>query len=183
MVPTLSTLLDRNASFARHSFVPNASLMPTLRTVVIGCADARVDPSRVLGIADGEALVIRNIGGRVTPATMQTLAALRAIGAAQGGPPGPGWSLVLLQHTDCGITRLTGQRELVAGLFGVPSSELGDTHLDDPRAAVAGDVDVLRANPLLPASFEVSGLVYDVRTGRVEVVVEPALLRKEQVVA
>jgi carbonic anhydrase len=171
MNDTVSTLTTRNADFAQHGFAP-ASMMPALQTIVIGCADPRVDPAHVLGLAHGDALVIRNIGGRFTPGTLQIMATLRAIAQAEGAAPGPGWNLILLQHTDCGITRLGGQPELLAGTFGIEPSDLPAKAVSDPRAAVAIDVAEITANPLLPAQFTVSGLVYDVSTGLIETVIE-----------
>ena len=177
MNEVVSTLTARNADFARHGFVPGRPMMPALQTMVIGCVDPRVDPAQVLGLTDGDALVIRNIGGRWTPGALQTMATLRAIAEAEGGVPGAGWNLILLQHTDCGITRLAGQPELLAGLFGIDPSEVPAKTVGDPRAAVVGDVADLRANPLLPGEFIVSGLVLDVTTGVVDRVVAPAPLR------
>jgi len=172
----VTTLTSRNADFAQHRFIPGASMMPALQTIVIGCADPRVDPAHVLGLADGEALVIRNIGGRYTPATLQMMATLRAIAQAEGAAPGPGWNLIVLQHTDCGITRLGGQPELLAATF--DQADLPAKAVSDPRAAVAVDVAAIKGNPFLPADFIVSGLVYDVRTGLIETVVAPSLLRE-----
>jgi carbonic anhydrase len=174
----VTTLTSRNAGFAHHSFVPGASMMPALQTIVIGCADPRVDPAHVLGLANGEALVIRNIGGRYTPATLQTMAALRVIAQAEGAVPGTGWNLIVLQHTDCGITHLGGQPELLATTFGIDEADLPAKAVSDPRAAVAVDVAAIKDNPFLPAEFIVSGLVYDVRTGFIETVVAPSLLRE-----
>jgi len=173
----VSTLTTRNADFARHGFVPGRSMMPTLKTLVIGCVDPRVDPAHVLGLADGDALVIRNIGGRWTPGALQTMATLRAIAEAEGATPGPGWNLIVLQHTDCGITRLGGQPDLLAGTFGIDAADLPAKAAGDPRAAVAVDVAEIKANPFLPADFIVSGLVYDVRTGLIETVTAPSKLR------
>jgi carbonic anhydrase len=174
----VSTLAARNANFARHGFAPATSMMPALKTLVIGCVDPRVDPAHVLGLADGDALVIRNIGGRWTPGALQTMATLRAIAEVEGGAPGPGWNLIVLQHTDCGITRLGGQPDLVAGTFGIDAAGLPAKAVGDPRAAVAIDVADIKANPFLPADFIVSGLVYDVRTGLIETVVAPSRLRE-----
>ena len=179
MPDLVSTLIERNARYAARAHPAQASMMPSLKTIVISCADPRADPAHVLGLAPGEALVIRNIGGRITPPTLQTMATLRAIAQAEGGPPGPGWNLVLLQHTDCGITRLAGQPELLAGLFGIDPSEVPAKTVGDPRAAVVGDVADQRANPLLPGEFIVSRLVFDVTTGLVDRVVAPAPLRAE----
>ena len=178
MNDTVSKLIARNAGFARRGFAPGGSMMPALQTIVIGCADPRVDPAHVLGLADGEALVIRNIGGRYTPATLQMMATLRAIAQAEGAAPGPGWNLIVLQHTDCGITRLGGQPELLAATFGIDQADLPAKAVSDPRAAVAVDVAAIKGNPFLPADFIVSGLVYDVRTGLIETVVAPSLLRE-----
>jgi carbonic anhydrase len=172
---TVTALTARNADFAQQRFVPGAAMMPALKTIVIGCADPRVDPAHVLGLANGEALVIRNIGGRYTPATLETMAILREIAQAEGAAPGPGWNLILLQHTDCGITRLGGHPELLAGMFGIDEADLPAQAVSDPRAAVGVDVAAIKDNPFLPAEFVVSGLVYDVRTGLIETVVAPSL--------
>jgi carbonic anhydrase len=175
---TVTTLTARNARFAQCNFVSGASMMPALKTIVIGCADPRVDPAHVLGLADGEALVIRNVGGRFTPATLQTMATLRAIALAEGAAPGQGWNLIVLQHTDCGITRLGGHPELLATTFGIGEAELPAKAVGDPRAAVAVDVAAIKDNPFLPAELIVSGLVYDVGTGLIETVMAPSLLRE-----
>ena len=65
----LDLMLKRN----KESAAPMPSLpqsLQTLKAVIIGCADMRVDPAQVLGIKPGEAVVMRNIGGRVTPALL-----------------------------------------------------------------------------------------------------------------
>jgi len=178
MNDTVTTLTARNADFAQHRFVAGASMMPALQTMVIGCADPRVDPALVLGLADGEALVVRNIGGRFTPATLQTMATLRVIAQAEGAAPGPGFNLIVLQHTDCGITRLGGHPDLLATTLGIDEAEIPAKAVNDPRAAVAVDVAAIKDNPFLPADFIVSGLVYDVRSGLIETVVAPSQLRE-----
>jgi carbonic anhydrase len=121
--------------------------------------------------------VIRNVGGRITPATIQEIGMLGTIPRAAGAAPGGPLNLVVLHHTDCGITRLTGNPEMLAGYFGVRTGELPAKAVSDPCAAVAADVAALRAIPTLPDNWIVSGLVYDVETGQVETVVAPAPLR------
>jgi len=170
-------LTKRNDDFATHRFSAGLPLFPTLRMVIIGCVDPRVDPADVLGVELGEAVVIRNVGGRITPATMQTLAMLGAIARAEGANTASGLELVVLHHTDCGITRLTGNPDMLAGYFGVGPDKLATKAITDPYAAVAIDVAALRANPALPAAWLVSGLVYDVATGRIETMIAPAPLR------
>lgn len=174
----LDDLTRNNADFAAHRFPGALELSPSRRVMLIGCADPRVDPALVLGLGLGEAAVIRNVGGRVTPATLRTMAMLGRVGAADGHAPGVGWNLVVLHHTDCGMTDLAAFPELLAEYFEIPAPALGAKGVSDPYASVAVDVAVLRGTPSLPAAFLVTGLVYDVTTGRVEIVVPTALLRE-----
>ncbi|HEX4705933.1 MAG TPA: carbonic anhydrase [Pseudonocardiaceae bacterium] len=174
---TVDTLVSRNKTFAAQGRQDGLSLMPTLRTIVIGCADPRVDPADVLGLNLGEALVIRNVGGRVVPATLQTLGLLAMIGRAEGLRPGPGWNIVVLHHTDCGITRLNAHPDALGPFFGLNGDELSTMEVMDPWTAVAVDVATLKATPGVPAPWLVSGLVYDVATGRVDVVSAPSPVR------
>jgi carbonic anhydrase len=111
------------------------------------------------------------------------MAALRMITQAEGATPGPGWNLIVLHHTDCGITRLGEHPGLLANVFGVDPGDLAAKAVSDPAAAVAVDVAAIKANPFLPGAFLVSGLVYDVATGLVDVVVPPALLRPAETAA
>lgn len=178
---TIDTLVQRNHDFATHHFIAGLTLRPTLQTLIISCADPRVDPVHLLGLEQGEAVVLRNVGGRVTPGTMQLLRMLTQLpagaSAPTGGKAGSPFHLIVLQHTDCGITRMASNQEMMAGYFGIPSAELPAKSLLDPRAAVAVDVATLRAIPGLLPTLIVSGLVYDTETGLVDVVVPPAPLR------
>jgi carbonic anhydrase len=144
-----------------------------------------VDPAHVLGIEPGEAVVIRNIGGRITPGTLQQMGLLGRIAQVADATPGDGgeFHLIVLQHTDCGITRLGGNLDMLSRYFEVDLEDLQAKAVMDPRAAVAGDVAALKANPALPGTWLVSGLVYDVATGLVEVVVPPAPIRDTDEVA
>jgi len=150
--------------------------------IIIGCADMRVDPAHVLGIKPGEAVVIRNIGGRVTPELLEELGLLGRIGEVAKTIPGGGgeFHIIVLQHTDCGITRLAGDTDKLAHYFQIPEEEIKTKAVTDPRTAVAVDVAALRAIPALPGEWLISGLVYDVATGLVEVVVPPAPIRRTE---
>ncbi|HEY0702685.1 MAG TPA: carbonic anhydrase [Candidatus Acidoferrales bacterium] len=182
----LDGFLQRNKELAAKQSAAGA-LAPSLpkamlkvRALVITCADMRVDPVYVLGVQPGEAVVLRNIGGRFTPGLLEELALLGRIGEVAGEAPGGGgeFHLIVMQHTDCGITRLTGDPAKLAHYFQIPESDLKSKTVGDPRAAVAGDVAALKAIPALPGSWVLSGLVYDVATGLVETVVPPAPIRK-----
>jgi carbonic anhydrase len=181
----LDDMLERNKDFAAKQSAAGTLMpslpraMPNLKATIIGCADMRVDPAHLLGLNPGEALVIRNIGGRITPAILEEMGLLGRIGQVAKEVPGGGgeFHLILLQHTDCGITRLAGDPDKLAHFFQIPEVEVKAKNVTDPRAAVAGDVAWLRTIPALPATWILSGLVYDVATGLVEVVVPPAPIR------
>jgi carbonic anhydrase len=179
---TLDSMLERNKDFAASQSAarePMPRALPNVKAIIIGCADMRVDPAHVLGIKPGEAVVMRNIGGRITPGLLEQLGMLGRIGAVAGAIPGGGgdFHLVVLQHTNCGITYLAGETEMLTRYFQTPEGELKKKRVTDPRAAVASDVALLRAIPELPRQWLISGLVYDVATGLVEIVVPPALIR------
>jgi carbonic anhydrase len=179
---TLDSMLERNKTFAAsqtaaRELMPRA--LPNVKAVIIGCADMRVDPAHVLGIKPGEAVVMRNIGGRITPGLLEQLGLLGRIGEVAGAIPGGGgeFHLIVLQHTDCGITRLAGDPAMLTRYFQTQEGELKKKNVADPRAAVAVDVALLRAIRQLPSDWLISGLVYDVATGLVEIVVPPAQIR------
>jgi carbonic anhydrase len=182
---TLDSMLQRNKDFAVQqsaggtlmTSLPRA--LPNVKAVIIGCADMRVDPAHVLGIKPGEAVVIRNIGGRITPGLLEQLGLLGRIGEVAGEIPGGGgeFHLIVLQHTDCGMTRLVGNPAMLAHYFQIQEAELKTKAVADPRAAVTVDVASLRMIPALPSEWLISGLVYDVATGLVEIVVPPAPIR------
>lgn len=174
----LDTLASRNAEFVSHGFSADLKIIPSAKTMIIGCVDPRVDPMDVLKLKPGEAVVIRNVGGRINPALLETLAILRAVSRAAGQEVGAGWNLIVLHHTDCGIIGCYRHAPgLLANYMGVPADGLDALAITNPYKAVAVDVASLKANPLLPGEFTLSGLVYDVANGKIEIVVPPAPLR------
>ncbi len=181
----LDSMLQRNKDFAAQQSAAGTLMpslpraLPNVKAIIIGCADMRVDPADILGIKPGEAVVMRNIGGRITPGLLEELGLLGRIGEVAGQVPGGGgeFHIIVLQHTDCGITRLVGDPALLAHYFQIQEGELKQKAVSDPRAAAAADVAALRAIPALPHEWLISGLVYDVATGLVEIVAPPALIR------
>jgi len=182
------SISQRNKDFAAEQSAAGTLMpslpraLPNVKAIIIGCADMRVDPADVFGLKPGEAVVMRNIGGRITPGLLEQLGLLGRIGEVAGEIPGRGGDFhhIVLQHTDCGITRLAGDTEMLTRYFQIQEGELKTKAVTDPRAAVAVDVAALRAIPALPGKWLVSGLVYDVTTGLVEIVVPPAPIRAAQ---
>jgi carbonic anhydrase len=181
----LDSMLQRNKDFAAQQSAAGTLMpslpraMPNVKAIIIGCADMRVDPAHLLGVKPGEAIVIRNIGGRITPGLLEQLRLLGRIGEVAREIPGGGgeFHIIVLQHTDCGITRLVGDPAMLVHYFQIQEGELKKKEVIDPRAAVTVDVASLRAIPALPGQWLISGLVYDVATGLVEIVVPPAPIR------
>jgi carbonic anhydrase len=187
----VDSLLQRNKELASQQssegtfapLLPDA--LPSVKAIIIGCADMRVDPALVLGLKPGEAVVFRNLGGRITPGLLQQLGMLGRIGEVAGAAPGGGgeFNLIVLQHNDCGITRLAGDPPLLAPYFQITEEDVDSKSILDPRGAIAADVAVLRAIDALPADWLLSGLVYDIQNGLVETVVAPAPIRESRLAA
>ncbi|GAB3398003.1 carbonic anhydrase [Humibacter soli] len=164
---TVTSLLERNRDFATHSYDARLTMGPRLKTIVISCFDPRVDPALILGAEPGDVGVLRNVGGRVTPHTVRELIILQQIGRSVGSDLGPGWDVIVLQHTDCGITRVKDRADLLSGYFEDDPQHLSSLAVPDPRAAIRRDVALLRSDERLSGAT-VTGLLYDVTTGLVE---------------
>src|ERR1700687_1336220 len=103
----LDQLLQRNKEFAAQQSAAGTLMpslpraMPKVKAIIIGCADMRVDPAHLLGTKPGEAVVLRNIGGRITPGLLEQMGLLARIGAVAGGGPGGGGggAIIVLAHT------------------------------------------------------------------------------------
>jgi carbonic anhydrase len=177
----LSTLVKRNKAFARTRFTENVKMVPSLHTMIVGCVDPRVDPFELFALEPGEAAIIRNVGGRVTPNIFQTLGLLRVVSKVNGSEVGVGWNLIVLHHTDCGIRCLDTAKEALATYLGGGANDLEKLAIDDPYAAVAIDIAALKESAKTPAGLVVTGLVYDVATGLIETVVPSATLHQDLV--
>jgi carbonic anhydrase len=178
--PAIPELLaERNGRFAESRF-EELPFAPRLGACVVTCPDARVDPAHVLGLEPGDAAIVRAAGGRVSPIVLQQLMFLAHTAAARGIAQGE-LELVLMTHTDCGITSLLGDehRDALAAFLGCAVDELDAKAAGDPHAAVRADIATLANSPLIPASLSVTGLVYDVHSGRVEIVERRSPLRRE----
>lgn len=173
----IDSFLARNETFRASQFDPNLKMMPKARTIILGCVDPRVDPALVLGLEQAETAVIRNVGGRVTPDILLTFDLLREVSRSFGGDFAQGANIVLLHHTDCGIRRLGNVPDEMGRFFHVAPPELESRHIHDPYRSVNLDVETLRAHASISSQVTVSGLVYDVATGKVDLAVPPATLR------
>ncbi len=175
----LAELLKRNRSFAVEFTAGDLNIRPRMSTILLTCVDGRVDPALLFRLELGDAVVIRNAGGRITPAVMGDVAILGVLGANMPGAGAMQVELVVLQHTDCGMSRLTipAIQEQVAKRRGLSLAEVAEMAITDPSTSVQEDIERLRRTPGTPDQLVVSDFVYDVTDGTITRVVPPAPLR------
>jgi carbonic anhydrase len=168
----MSPALERNRVFAAEGGHRDAVVFPRLGLFVVTCLDPRVDPAHFLGLSLGDAVVVRNVGGRVTPEVINDVAFIGQI-AENVLPDGPLFEVAVIHHTQCGSGALadTTFRRRYAERIGADETTLLEHAILDPIVTVRSDVERLRSARAIPERMAVSGHVYDVVTGLVETVV------------
>ena len=168
----IGTALARNRSFAAAGGHEGAVVFPNLRLFVITCLDPRVDPAHFLGLGLSDAVVVRNVGGRVTPEVINDVAFIGQL-AENVAPDGPLFEIAVIHHTQCGTGVLADDtfRRRYARRIGAEESTLREHAVLDPAVTVTRDVELLRSAPAISPRISVSGHVYDVVTGLVETVI------------
>jgi carbonic anhydrase len=170
----IETALERNRAFAAAGGHEGAVVFPHLGLFVITCLDPRVDPAHFLGLELSDAMVIRNVGGRVTPEVINDLAFISQISETLM-PEGPLFEVAVIHHTQCGAGALADDtfRHRYAERIGGDESALRERAIVDPVSTVTHDVERLRSADAISPRVTVSGHVYDVVTGLVKTI-EPA---------
>ena len=173
----IAPLLDRNRAFASdpgaRQGMPRLPFIPNLNLYIVTCIDCRVDPAQILGVKLGEALVQRNIGGRITPAVIRDIAYAGYLVDSKA-PEGPYFEVAIVHHTTaarpCSPTTncATGSPRRI----GADERTLADTPVLDPARTVRTDVERVLWADEIPQNVRVSGHVYDVGTGVVTTIVD-----------
>ena len=179
MSKVLDEVLAANRTYAQ-SFGDKAGLPmpPGRRFAVLTCMDARLDPAKFAGLAEGDAHVIRNAGGRASDDAIRSLViSYKLLGTRE-------WFVI--HHTNCGMETFTD--EVMRGLLAQslrtatvdasgwhdsgkgPGSTEGD-YIDwltiaDLAESVVTDVRRIRNHPLVPREIPIYGYIYDVKTGK-----------------
>lgn len=179
----MSTIVDQvlaanqkySASFGEKA---SLALPPARHFAVLTCMDARLDPAKYAGLAEGDAHVIRNAGGRASDDAIRSLViSYKLLGTRE---------FFVIHHTDCGMEFFTN--EVMRGLLSSsletaaltaegfrdvgkgPGSRAGEfiewLTIPDQKQAVVDDVTRIRNHPLVPRSIPIYGYVYDVKTGK-----------------
>ena len=157
---------------------------PARHFAILTCMDARLDPAHYAGLAEGDAHVIRNAGGRATEDAIRSLViSYKLLGTRE-------WFVI--HHTDCGMQTFSDNvmRRLLASSLQTatfdgkqwhdPGTGQGSTEgeyidwltISGQHDSVVADVRRLRTHPLVPAEIPIYGMIYDVRSGRLLEVAE-----------
>ena len=162
---TVTDELLKNAEAYAASFDKGALPMPPAKQVaVVACMDARLNVYGLLGLAEGDAHVIRNAGGVITQDELRSLAiSQRLLGTRE---------IVLIHHTDCGMLTFTDQdfRDNIAAETGIRPSWASEA-FTDVAADVQQSLKRIHAETSIPLKDSVRGFVYDVSTGSLREVV------------
>jgi carbonic anhydrase len=179
MSKILNEVLQANVAYA-NTFGDKGKLAmpPARRFAILTCMDARLHPSKFAGLAEGDAHVIRNAGGRASDDAIRSLViSYKLLGTRE-------WFVI--HHTNCGMETFTDDvmfnllaRSLETAKLGKDGWEdvgkgPGSPHgqyvkwltIKDVYESVASDVQRIRSHPLVPNNIPIYGYVYDVKTGR-----------------
>ena len=168
----VSSLLQRNARFAEGFRAGGLPAIPARGLAILTCMDARLDVLRLLGLELGDAHVIRNAGARASEDAIRSLVASTVLGEVR--------EIVVIHHTRCAMRSVTNEelQERVAELTGADATGIEFAPpLADIRASVWEDVRRIATARFVPTDVVVSGLIYDVDTGKLELVVDPTRAR------
>jgi carbonic anhydrase len=162
----------------------NLAMPPARHFAILTCMDARLDPAKFVGLAEGDAHVIRNAGGRASDDAIRSLViSYKLLGTRE-------WFVI--HHTNCGMEFFTNEvmRGLLANSLETalltdkgfqdvgkgPGSNAGEyiewLTIRDQEQSVRDDVQRIREHPLVPKNIAVYGYIYDVQSGRLREVPE-----------
>lgn len=172
-------VLQANAAYvANFGTKGDLALPPARGFAILTCMDARIDPAKLAGLAEGDAHVIRNAGGRASDDAIRSLViSYKLLGTRE-------WFVI--HHTNCGMLLFTN--EIIRGLLANsletavvdssgwhdvgqgPGSKEGDTidwlAIRDLKQSVIDDVERIRAHPLVPKRIPIYGYIYEVESGK-----------------
>ena len=152
--------LQANEAYARNFQKGNLPMPPARHVAVLTCMDARIDPARVLGLEEGDAHVIRNAGGRASDDAIRSLVISEQLLGTN--------TVVVIHHTDCGMLTFSNDdlRSKIQQELKADADHIDFLPFKDLEQSVRDDVATLKASPLIPKDVDISGYIYDVKSGR-----------------
>jgi carbonic anhydrase len=179
MSQILDEVLAANAQYVANFGDKGELPMPPGRHfAILTCMDARLDPAKYAGLAEGDAHVIRNAGGRASDDAIRSLViSYKLLGTRE-------WFVI--HHTECGMLAFTdeimrdllahsletatideqGWKDVGAGPGSLAGNYISWLTIKDLAGSVTEDVQRIRAHPLVPKTIPIYGYIYDVKTGR-----------------
>ena len=159
-------LIAANTGYAAGFTLGDLPLPPARKIAIVTCMDARLIPSRALGLEEGDAHVIRNAGGLARDALRSLVISQQLLGTRE---------IVVIHHTDCGMLTFTNEQlqAKVRAELGADASALDFLPFRNLEQSVVDDVTFLRESPLLLEGVPVRGFVFEVHDGRLTEVVVP----------
>jgi carbonic anhydrase len=157
-------LLANHERYAARFDKVDLPMPPAKKVAVVACMDARLLLTRVLGLEEGDAHVIRNAGGVVTDDAIRSLAiSQRLLGTEE---------IILIHHTDCGMLTFRDDElwrsiQDDTGIKPEWAAEAFDDLDEDVRESIAR----IKASPFIPNKDSVRGFVYEVESGTLREVV------------
>jgi carbonic anhydrase len=152
-------LLSNNEAYASSFDKADLPLPPAKKLAVVACMDARIVVSRILGLEEGDAHVIRNAGGVVTDDAIRSLAiSQRLLGTEE---------IVLIHHTGCGMLTFTDDelRQQIEDDTGVKPTWAAESFRDLDQD-VRQSINRIRTSPFIPNKDSIRGFVYEVESGK-----------------
>ena len=153
-------LVEANEKFAAGFDQGGLPMPPARKVAVLACMDARLHPSKFLGLEIGDAHVIRNAGGRASDDAIRSLIiSQRLLGTKE---------VLVIHHTDCGMLTFTNDqlREKLKAETGNDASKIDFLPFPELDRSVRDDVKRIKESPFVDKDVAVTGFVYDVNTGR-----------------
>lgn len=148
---------DAYASDFQKGHLP---MPPARHVAVLTCMDARLHPARFLGLAEGDAHVIRNAGGRASDDAIRSLVISEQLLGTN--------TVVVVHHTDCGMLTFSNDdlRAKIKQDLHANADSIDFLPFKDLEQSVRDDVATLKSSPLIPKNIEVVGFIYDVKSGK-----------------
>ncbi len=157
--PNADELLANNARYAAQFADHDLALRPARHLAVVACMDSRMDVFEMLGLAHGDAHVIRNAGGIVSDDVIRSLVlSQRLLGTRE---------IILLHHTDCGLQKVVND-DLLAEIESETGirPEFSFESFKDPFQDTLQSIRRLQFSPFIAHKDHIRGFVYQVEDGR-----------------
>jgi carbonic anhydrase len=155
----IDDVLKANERYAAARAEAQLPMPAGKKFALVTCMDARIEPRHAFGIAEGQAYVIRNAGGRVSEALRSLSICQLLLGAEE---------VAIIHHTDCGMTTFTDDqlREKIKAELGGDANSVAFLPFRDVEESVRDDLALYRESKIVRQDVPVRGFVFDVETGR-----------------